>query len=67
MARKKSESEKADHGTRAEARPVSEASSGGEPAIREAIRDLPDDRKPDPSTVAQEEVLVSEESSGDED
>lgn len=57
-----------DHlGTRAEARPVSEASDGGEPSIRKEIRDLPDDEKPDPSTIAQEEVLHEPEPEGDGD
>lgn len=47
-------------GTRAEARNVSDATDGGEPSIREEIRDLPDDEKPDPTTIAQEEVLREE-------
>lgn len=48
-----------------EALPVSEATDGGEPSIREEIRDVPDERKPDPSTIAQEEVLS--EPAGDEE
>jgi hypothetical protein len=52
--------ENPDLGTRAEARPISEATDGVEPSIREEIRDLPDDEKPDPTTIAQEEVLVGE-------
>lgn len=54
-----------DLGTREEARPISEATDGVEPSIREEIRDLPDDEKPDPTTVAQEEVLVASERPAD--
>lgn len=57
-------------GVRPNALPVSDASSGGEPSIREEIRDLPDDEKPDPTTIAQEEVLREpepDEGEGDEE
>lgn len=44
--------------TRRVALPVAEASSGGEPSARAEIRDAAD--KPDPTTIAQEEVLREE-------
>ena len=62
MAKNKSAAENPDLGTRAEARPVSEATDGGEPSIRKEIRDLPDSEKPDKTTIAQEEVLREDDS-----
>jgi hypothetical protein len=43
------------------ARPASEVTHSAENL---QYRDMPDDRKPDPSTIAQEQVLTGDEASG---